>query len=153
MEDNESYGLSKSIRPGRTYGQTKAENPELHASRVKESNQQSESCTFSETKRISSYQRTISRNLFNLRTSVPKKEILQRINSKKEASSCQLGDQLSLKWSTGAGPRIGSVADYPLKLRLQALEFVSLSPKVSLTAPPSEPPSGLTSFTTSCRIM
>ncbi|CAB4299289.1 unnamed protein product [Prunus armeniaca] len=153
MEDNESYGLSKSIQPGRTYGQTKAENPELHASRVKESNQQSESCTFSETKRISSYQRTISRNLFNLRTSVPKKEILQRINSKKEASSCQLGDQLSLKWSTGAGPRIGSVADYPLKLRLQALEFVSLSPKVSLTASPSEPPSGLTSFTTSCRIM
>ncbi|XP_021823742.1 IQ domain-containing protein IQM3-like [Prunus avium] len=153
MVDNESYGLSKSIQPGRTYGQTKAENPELHASRVEESNQQSESCTFSETKRISSYQRTISRNLFNLRTSVPKKEILQRINSKKEASSCQLGDQLSFKWSTGAGPRIGSVADYPLKLRLQALEFVSLSPRASLTASPSEPPSGLTSFTTSCRIM
>ncbi|KAL3581279.1 hypothetical protein D5086_015611 [Populus alba] len=38
-------------------------------------------------------------------------------NPRNEASSYQLGHQLSLKWSTGAGPRIGCVADYPLKLR------------------------------------
>ncbi|KAJ6300509.1 hypothetical protein OIU76_021326 [Salix suchowensis] len=31
------------------------------------------------------------------------------------------------KWSTGAGPRIGSIADYPAEVRAQALEFVNLS--------------------------
>ena len=59
---------------------------------------------------------------------VAKKEIMQRMKSKKE-DSYQLGDQLSLKWSTGAGPRIGCVADYPLKLRVQAFEMVELTPK------------------------
>ena len=33
------------------------------------------------------------------------------------------------KWSTGAGPRIGSIADYPAEVRAQALEFVNLSSK------------------------
>jgi hypothetical protein len=33
------------------------------------------------------------------------------------------------KWSTGAGPRIGSIADYPAEVREQALEFVNLSSK------------------------
>ncbi|KAI3923123.1 hypothetical protein MKX01_014506 [Papaver californicum] len=60
---------------------------------------------------------------------VPKKKILERINSKKATSSYQLGHQLSLKWSTGAGPRIGCIADYPAELRRQAFEFVNLSPK------------------------
>ncbi|KAB2594991.1 hypothetical protein D8674_030441 [Pyrus ussuriensis x Pyrus communis] len=46
MEGNESYDLSKLNQAGRTIGQTKDEQPELHASRVEELNQQSESCTF-----------------------------------------------------------------------------------------------------------
>lgn len=75
------------------------------------------------------YKRTLSGGLQSPRAEVPQKAILERIKSKREASSYQLGKQLSLKWSTGAGPRIGCVADYPLELRMQALEFVSLSPR------------------------
>lgn len=60
---------------------------------------------------------------------VPKEIILQRINSKKGLKSYQLGKQLSCKWSTGAGPRIGVVRDYPSELQLRALEEVSLSPR------------------------
>ncbi|KAI6697876.1 hypothetical protein NL676_017995 [Syzygium grande] len=75
------------------------------------------------------YQRTLSGGLQSPRAEVPRTAILQRINSKSAARSYQLGRQLSLKWSTGAGPRIGCVADYPLELRQQALEFVNLSPR------------------------
>jgi hypothetical protein len=60
---------------------------------------------------------------------VPREKILERINSKKEMKSYQLGKQLSLKWTTGAGPRIGCVRDYPSELQLQALEQVNLSPR------------------------
>jgi hypothetical protein len=41
----------------------------------------------------------------------------------------QLGKQLSFQWSTGAGPRIGCVRDYPSELQFLALEEVSLSPR------------------------
>ncbi|KAI6674131.1 hypothetical protein NL676_002037 [Syzygium grande] len=61
-------------------------------------------------------------------TPVPRNAILQRINSKISTRSYQLGHQLSRKWSTGAGPRIGCVADYPVQLREKALDFVKLSP-------------------------
>ncbi|KAK4257799.1 hypothetical protein QN277_007337 [Acacia crassicarpa] len=37
--------------------------------------------------------------------------------------------RLSRKWSTGAGPRIGCVRDYPGHLQSRALEQVSLSPR------------------------
>ncbi|GLT40578.1 hypothetical protein SLA2020_146990 [Shorea laevis] len=40
---------------------------------------------------------------------IDQESILQRINSKKEANSYQLGKQLSCKWTTGAGPRIPCV--------------------------------------------
>lgn len=78
---------------------------------------------------IGSYMRTLSGGLQSPRAEVPKTAILQRINSKKATKSYQLGHQLSRKWSTGAGPRIGCVADYPVELRLQALEMLNLSPK------------------------
>ncbi|XP_073006867.1 IQ domain-containing protein IQM3 [Typha latifolia] len=77
------------------------------------------------------YKRTLSGGLQSPRAEVPKKAILERIKSKRESKSYQLGHQLSLKWCSGAGPRIGCVADYPLELRLQALEFVDLSPRVT----------------------
>ncbi|CAI9271563.1 unnamed protein product [Lactuca saligna] len=51
--------------------------------------------------------------------------IIQRINS----NSLQLGRQLSCKWSTGAGPRIGYLRDYPSELQSHALEEANLSPK------------------------
>ncbi|KAJ0249348.1 IQ domain-containing protein IQM2 [Hirschfeldia incana] len=60
---------------------------------------------------------------------IPEESILKRINSKKETRSFQLGKQLSCKWTTGAGPRIGCVRDYPSELQFQALEQVNLSPR------------------------
>jgi hypothetical protein len=62
-------------------------------------------------------------------TDVPKESILQRINSHKGTRSYQLGKQLSFKWTTGAGPRIGCVRDYPSELQVRALEQVNLSPR------------------------
>lgn len=38
---------------------------------------------------------------------------------------------LSSKWSTGTGPRIGCVRDYPTELQFRALEQVNLSPRVA----------------------
>ncbi|KAJ0976753.1 hypothetical protein J5N97_012227 [Dioscorea zingiberensis] len=76
-----------------------------------------------------SYMRTLSGGLRSPRTDVPEKAILKRIKSKGASKSYQLGHQLSLKWCTGAGPRIGCIADYPLELRMQALEMVNLSPR------------------------
>ncbi|KAL0374916.1 UNVERIFIED_CONTAM: IQ domain-containing protein IQM3 [Sesamum radiatum] len=84
------------------------------------------------------YKRTLSGGLQSPKADVPRTSILQRINSKKAAKSYQLGHQLSIQWSTGVGPRIGCIADYPLQLRLQALELTKLSPR---TCPPSSTPS------------
>ncbi|KAM0924412.1 hypothetical protein ACQ4PT_004904 [Festuca glaucescens] len=54
---------------------------------------------------------------------VPREKILERVNS------YQLGKQLSFKWTTGAGPRIVCVRDYPPELQHRALEEVHLSPR------------------------
>lgn len=35
----------------------------------------------------------------------------------------------SPKWTSGVGPRIGCVREYPTKLQFQALEQVNLSPR------------------------
>ncbi|XP_073049184.1 IQ domain-containing protein IQM2-like [Primulina eburnea] len=55
--------------------------------------------------------------------------IWQRINSHRETKSYQLGKQLSCKWSTGAGPRIGCLRDYQSELQSHALQHVNLSPR------------------------
>ncbi|CAA0837868.1 IQ calmodulin-binding motif family protein [Striga hermonthica] len=81
------------------------------------------------------YKRTLSGGLQSPKAEVPKTAILQRINSKRAARSYQLGHQLSAPWSTGAGPRIGCVADYPVELRLQALEITNLSPRTGGSPP------------------
>ncbi|KAA0040072.1 hypothetical protein IC582_009765 [Cucumis melo] len=60
---------------------------------------------------------------------IPEESVLRRLHSHNEAKSYQLGKQLSCRWTTGAGPRIGCVRDYPSELQLRALEQVSLSPK------------------------
>ncbi|XP_038978053.1 IQ domain-containing protein IQM3-like [Phoenix dactylifera] len=105
-----------------------------------------------ETKGI--YKRTLSGGLQSPKADVPQKAILERIKSKRDTSSLQLGHQLSLKWSTGAGPRIGCVADYPVQVRVQALEFVNLSPRVPTPSrsqgfPPCSSPSWASSCTMS----
>ncbi|VAI21512.1 unnamed protein product [Triticum turgidum subsp. durum] len=65
---------------------------------------------------------------------VAREKILQRINSKKDMKSYQLGKQLSFKWTTGAGPRIGCVRDYPSELQAHALEQMNLSPRCAAAA-------------------
>lgn len=61
--------------------------------------------------------------------SIPEESILKRINSHKRMNSFQLGKQLSCKWTTGAGPRIGCLRDYPSKLQFHALQQANLSPR------------------------
>ncbi|XP_042001159.1 IQ domain-containing protein IQM1-like [Salvia splendens] len=39
--------------------------------------------------------------------------------------------RMSCKWSTGTGPRIGCVREYPTELQTRALEQVNLSPRVA----------------------
>ncbi|RWR73659.1 IQ domain-containing protein IQM1 [Cinnamomum micranthum f. kanehirae] len=48
-----------------------------------------------------------------------------------EAPAFRLGKAVSCKWSTGTGPRIGIVRDYPTELQSRALEQVNLSPRVT----------------------
>ncbi|KAL0390379.1 UNVERIFIED_CONTAM: IQ domain-containing protein IQM2 [Sesamum calycinum] len=60
---------------------------------------------------------------------ISEESIFQRISSHKGMKSYQLGKQLSCRWSTGAGPRIGCLRDYPSGLQCHALEQVNLSPR------------------------
>ncbi|RRT67186.1 hypothetical protein B296_00025298 [Ensete ventricosum] len=69
------------------------------------------------------YKRNLSGGLKSPVPEVPEKAILERINSKRKTRSYQLGHQLSNKWCSGAGPRIGCVADYPFQVRVQALRL------------------------------
>ncbi|KAK4486600.1 hypothetical protein RD792_006851 [Penstemon davidsonii] len=69
------------------------------------------------------------------REPIPKEKIIKRIHSHKRMKSYQLADQLSCKWTTGAGPRIGCVRDYPSELQFRALEEVCLSPRSAFSSP------------------
>ncbi|OMO68732.1 putative calmodulin binding protein [Corchorus olitorius] len=60
---------------------------------------------------------------------IPKEKIMKRIDSHKGMKSYQLAQQLSSKWSTGAGPRISCMRDYPPELQFQVLEQANLSPR------------------------
>jgi hypothetical protein len=71
------------------------------------------------------YKRSLSGEFEIQRLEIPPNKLLQRINSKMAIQSYQLGKQLSFKWSSGVGPRIGCVADYPPELRDKALEMVN----------------------------
>ncbi|CAM0871454.1 unnamed protein product [Alopecurus aequalis] len=70
---------------------------------------------------------------------VPEDKIMHRINSKMAHRSYQLGQQLSFRWTTGAGPRIGCVRDYPPELQFRSLEQVSLSPRGGAGQPRKSP--------------
>ncbi|XP_027346001.1 IQ domain-containing protein IQM2 [Abrus precatorius] len=80
---------------------------------------------------------------------IPQESIFKRINSHKEMKSYQLGKQLSCKWTTGAGPRIGCVRDYPCELQFRALEQVNLSPRSRSRSKSSFAPRTTTSLSTS----
>ena len=130
-------------------GSTKSKTQELEIPDEEEKPPSPESTESSQTETKNIYERTLSGGLQSPRAEVPKTAILQRINSKKAAKSYQLGNQLSCKWSSGAGPRIGCVADYPVELRQHALEFVSLSPRTPPTPSAFRRMAGLASPTAS----
>lgn len=54
----------------------------------------------------------------------------QGAHTPKKAEAFEMRRRLSMKWSTGTGPRIGCVRDYPQELQSRALEQVNLSPRV-----------------------
>ena len=60
---------------------------------------------------------------------ITKEKIMKRIDSHKGMKSYQLAQHLSTRWSTGAGPRIGCMRDYPSELQFKVLEQVNLSPR------------------------
>ncbi|XP_052884834.1 IQ domain-containing protein IQM3-like isoform X2 [Gossypium arboreum] len=125
-DDSDSYDDGNSSSSVSTFGFSASSVPTEPKINKEEKNLSLESYDTKQPETTNTYERTLSGGLQSPRTEVPKTAILQRINSKKATKSYQLGHQLSLKWSTGAGPRIGCVADYPLELRQQALEFVNL---------------------------
>lgn len=127
-EDSESYPIGKSNGGDNSakFSNIDLPEPEIPA---QEKTASPEPLKTGQLEIKANFKRNLSGGLQSPRPEVPQTKILQRINSKKAAKSYQLGHQLSLKWTTGAGPRIGCIADYPVELRQQALEFVNLSPR------------------------
>ncbi|CAH2063679.1 unnamed protein product, partial [Thlaspi arvense] len=66
---------------------------------------------------------------------VPKEKIMKRIDSHKGIKSYQLAERLHSRWSTGAGPRISCMRDYPSELQFRVLEQAHLSPRASDSNP------------------
>ncbi|KAF3441694.1 hypothetical protein FNV43_RR15609 [Rhamnella rubrinervis] len=132
-EDSDNYDENKYSSTTFNLLPINTETPEVEIAKEVQKSSSSETSELSQVKTKSNYERTLSGGLQSPRAEVPKSKILERINSKKASKSYQLGHQLSRKWSTGAGPRIGCVADYPEELRFQALEFVNLSPRTPPT--------------------
>lgn len=148
-EDHENYNKSKSEKRGSSFRGLEDIKPQAFKP---QSLRVTGLSIHGPTERTSNYKQTFSSNLHNPRSSVSKNEILKRTKSKKEGSSYQLGHQVSSKWSAGTGPRIGCVADYPVKLRVQALEVLNLSPRDPMGTTASNDPAAA-SFANYCRIM
>lgn len=66
---------------------------------------------------------------------IPRDKIIKRIDLHKSMISYQLAHQLSTKWTTGAGPRIGCMRDYPSELQFRILEHQNLSPRTRSLSP------------------
>jgi len=64
----------------------------------------------------------------------------KEIEKKVEVPVFDVPKRLTCKWSTGAGPRIGIVRDYPGHLQSRALEQVNLSPRPASARPYSYGP-------------
>ena len=64
-------------------------------------------------------------------TTTNEEETKSANDDKAKAPVFDLSKRLSCKWTTGTGPRIGCVRDYPTELQSRALEQVNLSPKVA----------------------
>lgn len=92
---------------------------------------------------------TVSKpNLFDEKNDndlIPREKIMKRIDSHKGMKSYQLAQQLSCRWTTGAGPRIGCMRDYPSELQVQVLEQTNLSPRATNLRSP-RPASSISRF-------
>ncbi|KAJ8570341.1 hypothetical protein K7X08_037313 [Anisodus acutangulus] len=67
---------------------------------------------------------------------VPEEKIIKRIHSHIGMKSYHLAHQLSsCRWTTGAGPRIGCMRDYPSELQFRVMEQVQLSPRTPFPTP------------------
>ncbi|KAG6428597.1 hypothetical protein SASPL_112849 [Salvia splendens] len=55
---------------------------------------------------------------------------VEPVHDHKDKLEYSFAKRMSCKWSTGAGPRIGCVREYPTELQTRALEQVNLSPRV-----------------------
>lgn len=66
---------------------------------------------------------------------VPEEKIIKRINSHIGKKSYQLAHQFSCRWTTGVGPRIGCMRDYPSELQFRVMEEVNLSPRTAFSTP------------------
>ncbi|XP_073137063.1 IQ domain-containing protein IQM1-like [Henckelia pumila] len=79
--------------------------------------------------------RQVSAEAITMNKESPKKE--QEITSvdNKDKPAYNLAKRMSFKWSTGTGPRIGCVREYPAELQFRALEKVNLSPRVAYGPP------------------
>ncbi|KAG2398623.1 IQ domain-containing protein [Vigna angularis] len=66
--------------------------------------------------------------------------IHKETEKKVEVPVFDVSKRLTCKWSTGAGPRIGCVRDYPEHLQSMALEQVNLSPRPASARPYSYGP-------------
>ncbi|KAL3327114.1 hypothetical protein AABB24_037683 [Solanum stoloniferum] len=75
---------------------------------------------------------------------IPTEKIMKRIDTHRRTKSFQLAHQLSCRWTTGAGPRIGCMRDYPAELQFRVMEDVCLSPRTTTFQTPTKyarPPS------------
>ncbi|XP_048332254.2 IQ domain-containing protein IQM1 [Ziziphus jujuba] len=64
-------------------------------------------------------------------SSIPAVDQQDMVENRSEAPVFDLAKRLSCKWTSGVGPRIGCVRDYPTELQFRALEQVNLSPKLA----------------------
>ncbi|XP_047152021.1 IQ domain-containing protein IQM1-like [Vigna umbellata] len=68
---------------------------------------------------------------FTIAKSSSEENIGQSGSTNMQTSTVKERKPLSRKWTTGAGPRIGCVREYPAKLQVKALEQLNISPRVN----------------------
>ncbi len=105
--------------------------------------QKSDSMRGSTTKIQSSYTESIDVDVPNkeaANVTICHDEKVDVIGTNVKAPALQLAKRLSCKWTSGVGPRIGCVREYPTQLQFQALEHVNLSPRTTPGYFPSNAP-------------
>ncbi|KAK9014145.1 hypothetical protein V6N11_005314 [Hibiscus sabdariffa] len=71
---------------------------------------------------------------------IPKEQKQAETSADKNTDAMHAREKERYKWSTGVGPRIGCVRDYPAHLQFKALEHVNLSPRIKPRGDPIPSP-------------